>query len=73
MVKYIIATIAAALVAGVLMAFFPQAFISGEVSLLTVLGWVIIVMAWSFFLYLLNKREKNRKNIADKKKLSKKK
>lgn len=63
MVKYIVATIASALVFGVLAAFFPQAFIHGEFSILTALGWCIVIMAWYFIVTLFNRRNKNKDSL----------
>ena len=60
MVKYIIATIVSAIVFGILAAFFPNAFITDKFTLLTALAWVIVIMTWSFVVYMLNRREKNK-------------
>ena len=69
MTNYIIATIVAALTYGLLAVVFPNAFISGSFTILTALGWIIIIMVWSFVLYLLKRRkEKKRQEISQDKK-----
>lgn len=73
MTSYIIATIVAALTYGLLAVVFPNAFISGSFTILTALGWIIIIMVWSFILYLLKRREekKSQEISQDKKALPK--